>query len=71
MDEILDISESFTSSFKLLVSYADYIIGVYEHSQGGPTNRKSSKWPGGSWDAARQSCASLLDWVRSACFRLL
>jgi hypothetical protein len=35
MDEILDISEFFTSKFKLLVSYADYIVGVYEHSQGG------------------------------------
>ena len=35
MDEILDISEFFTSKFKLLVSYADYIVGVYEHSKGG------------------------------------
>jgi hypothetical protein len=35
MDEIHDISELFTSKFKLLVSYADHIIGVYEHSQGG------------------------------------
>jgi len=35
MDEILDISEFFTSKFKLLVSYADHIVGVYEHSQGG------------------------------------
>lgn len=35
MDEILDVSEFFTSKFKLLVSYADYIVGVYEHSKGG------------------------------------
>jgi hypothetical protein len=35
MDEIHDISEYFTSKFKLLVSYADRIVGVYEHSQGG------------------------------------
>ena len=35
MDEILDISEFFTSKFKLLVSYADHIVGVYEHSHGG------------------------------------
>ena len=35
MDEILDISEFFTSKFKLLVSYADNIVGVYEHSKGG------------------------------------
>lgn len=35
MDEILDISEFFTSKFKLLASYADHIVGVYEHSKGG------------------------------------
>jgi hypothetical protein len=35
MDDILDISEFFTSKFKLLVSYADHVVGVYEHSQGG------------------------------------
>jgi hypothetical protein len=35
MDEILDISEFFTSKFKVLVSYADHIVGVYEHSRGG------------------------------------
>jgi hypothetical protein len=35
MDDILDISEFFTSKFKLLVSYADHIVGVYEHSKGG------------------------------------
>jgi hypothetical protein len=35
MDEIHDISEFFTSKFKLLVSYADHIVGVYEHSRGG------------------------------------
>lgn len=35
MDEILDISEFFTSKFKLLVSYADHIVGVYGHSKGG------------------------------------
>lgn len=35
MDEILDISEFYTSKFKLLVSYADHIVGVYEHSRGG------------------------------------
>jgi hypothetical protein len=35
MDEIHDVTEYFTSKFKLLVSYADYIVGVYEHSQGG------------------------------------
>lgn len=35
MDEILDISEFFTSKFKLLASYADNIVGVYEHSKGG------------------------------------
>ena len=28
-------SEFFTSKFKLLVSYADHIVGVYEHSRGG------------------------------------
>ncbi|WP_240729990.1 hypothetical protein [Halalkalirubrum salinum] len=32
MDDLLDISEFFTSKFKLLVSYADHIVGVYEHS---------------------------------------
>lgn len=35
MDEIHDITEFFTSKFKLLVSYADQIVGVYEHSKGG------------------------------------
>ena len=35
MDEIHDITEFFTSKFKLRVSYADHIVGVYEHSQGG------------------------------------
>lgn len=35
IDDILDVSEFFTSKFKLLVSYADHIVGVYEHSQGG------------------------------------
>ena len=35
MDDILDVSEFFTSKFKLLVSYADHIVGVYEHSHGG------------------------------------
>lgn len=35
MDEIHDITEFFTSKLKLLVSYADHIVGVYEHSQGG------------------------------------
>jgi hypothetical protein len=35
MDEILDISEFFTSKFKLLASYADHIVGGYEHSKGG------------------------------------
>ena len=35
MDEIHDITEFFTSKFKLLISYADHIVGVYEHSQGG------------------------------------
>ncbi|WP_058366961.1 hypothetical protein [Haloparvum sedimenti] len=35
MDEILDVSEFFTSKFKLLVSYADHVVGVYEHSRGG------------------------------------
>lgn len=35
MDEIHDITEFFTSKFKLLVSYADHIVGVYEHSKGG------------------------------------
>lgn len=35
MDEIHDITEFFTSKFKLLVSYADHVVGVYEHSQGG------------------------------------
>jgi len=29
------VSEFFTSKFKLLVSYADHIVGVYEHSHGG------------------------------------
>ena len=37
MDEIHDVSEFFTSKFKLLVSYADHIVGVYEHSKGGHT----------------------------------
>lgn len=35
MDEIHDVTEFFTSKFKLLVSYADYVVGVYEHSKGG------------------------------------
>lgn len=35
MDEIHDVTEFFTSKFKLLVSYADHIVGVYEHSEGG------------------------------------
>lgn len=35
MEDIMDVSEFFTSKFKLLVSYADHIVGVYEHSQGG------------------------------------
>ena len=35
MDDILDVSEFFTSKFKLLVSYADHVVGVYEHSHGG------------------------------------
>jgi len=35
MDDVLDISEFFTSKFKLLVSYADHIVGVYEDSNGG------------------------------------
>lgn len=35
MDEIHDITEFFTSKFKLLVSYADHIVGVYAHSTGG------------------------------------
>ena len=35
MDDITDVSEFFTSKFKLLVSYADHIVGVYEHSLGG------------------------------------
>lgn len=35
MDEIHDITEFFTSKFKLLVSYADHVVGVYEHSKGG------------------------------------
>ncbi len=35
MDEIHDISEFFTSKFKLLVSYADHVVGVHEHSKGG------------------------------------
>ncbi len=37
MDEIHDVTEFFTSKFKLLVSYADQIVGVYEHSNGGHT----------------------------------
>ncbi|WP_380678096.1 hypothetical protein [Salinigranum sp. GCM10025319] len=35
MDDIMDVSEFFTSKFKLLVSYADHVVGVYEHSRGG------------------------------------
>lgn len=35
MDEIHDVTEFFTSKFKLLVSYADHVVGVYEHSKGG------------------------------------
>lgn len=35
MDDIHDVTEFFTSKFKLLVSYADHIVGVYEHSRGG------------------------------------
>ena len=35
MDEIHDVTEFFTSKFKLLVSYADHVVGVYQHSKGG------------------------------------
>lgn len=35
MDEIHDVTEFFTSKFKLLASYADHVVGVYEHSKGG------------------------------------
>ena len=35
MDGILGISDFFTSKFKVVVSYADHIVGVYEHSKGG------------------------------------
>jgi hypothetical protein len=35
MDDVPNISELFTSKFKLLASYADHTVGVYEHSQGG------------------------------------
>lgn len=35
MDEIHDVTEFFTTKFKLLVSYADHVVGVYEHSKGG------------------------------------
>lgn len=35
MDGILDVSEFLTSKFKLLVSYVDHIVEVYEHSYGG------------------------------------
>lgn len=35
MDEIHEVTEFFTTKFKLLVSYADHVIGVYEHSKGG------------------------------------
>lgn len=35
MDDILDITEFFTSKFKRLLSYADHIVGIYEHSLGG------------------------------------
>lgn len=35
MDEIHDVAEFFTTKFKLLVSYADHVVGVYGHSKGG------------------------------------
>ncbi|GAA0202992.1 hypothetical protein [Halobaculum roseum] len=44
MDDILDVSEFFTTKFKLLVSYADHIVGVYEHFLGGHA------WEGGYID---------------------
>lgn len=35
MDDIHDVTEFYTSKFKLLLSYADHVVGVYEHSSGG------------------------------------
>lgn len=35
MDEVFDFTTEWTAKFKLLVSYADLIVGVYEHSNGG------------------------------------
>jgi len=60
MDDILDVSEFFTSKFKLLASYADHIVGVYEHSQGGHA------WEAGLHRSARlpRSNASVLSNLR-------
>ena len=54
MDEIMDLSELFTSKFKLLVSYADHIVGVYEHSRGGH-----------AWEAGYVDQASYRDRTRA------
>jgi len=35
MEDIFDFTEDWTAKFKLLLSYADAIVGVYEHSHGG------------------------------------
>ncbi|ELZ27040.1 hypothetical protein C474_16859 [Halogeometricum pallidum JCM 14848] len=35
MEDVFDFTEDWTAKFKLLLSYADTIVGVYEHSHGG------------------------------------
>lgn len=35
MEDVFDFTEDWTAKFKLLLSYADTVVGVYEHSQGG------------------------------------
>ncbi len=35
MDDVFDFTEDWTAKFKLLLSYANTIVGVYEHSHGG------------------------------------
>jgi hypothetical protein len=59
MDEIHDITEFFTSKFKLRVSYADHIVGVYEHSQGGHA------WEAGYIDQPAGSDAGVLSSLRN------
>jgi len=35
MEDVFDFTEDWTAKFKLLLSYVDTIVGVYEHSHGG------------------------------------